>query len=200
MSAPKICLKITLVMSGHSKWKTIKRDKGANDAKRGQVFTKLGKAITIAAKKSGPDPNANPYLKKAIEDARASNMPKDNVERAIAKAVGGGPGEQLEEVTLEGYGPSGVAFMVSAVTDNRNRTLSEVRGVFNRHGGSLGQPGSAAYIFGSDPNNPSFSISVEALENAKKVLALVGELEDLDDIQKVFANFDITDALLSQLS
>jgi len=187
-------------MSGHSKWKTIKRDKGANDAKRGQTFTKLAKAITVAAKKSGPDPDSNPYLKKAIEDARSQNMPKDNIERAIAKAVGGGPGEQLEEITLEGYGPLGVAFMVSAVTDNRNRTLSEVRGVFNRHGGSMGQPGSAAYIFGSDPNSPSFSVTIEALEEAKKVLGLASELEDLEDIQKVFANFDIPDTLLTQLS
>jgi YebC/PmpR family DNA-binding regulatory protein len=99
-------------MSGHSKWKTIKRDKGANDAKRGQAFTKLARAITVAAKKSGSDPDSNPYLKKAIEDARSQNMPKDNIERAIAKAVGGGPGEQLEEIILEGYGPSGVAVMV----------------------------------------------------------------------------------------
>lgn len=187
-------------MSGHSKWKTIKRDKGNNDAKRGQAFTKLAKAITVAAKKSGPDSDSNPYLKKAIEDARSSNMPKDNIERAIAKAVGGGPGEQLEEITLEGYGPHGIAFLVLAVTDNRNRTLSEVRGVFNRHGGSLGQPGSAAYIFGADPNNPSFSVAVEALEDAKKILSLASELEDLDDVQKVFANFDIPDTLLASLS
>lgn len=187
-------------MSGHSKWKTIKRDKGANDAKRSQAFTKLAKAITVAAKKSGPDTDSNPYLKKAIEDARSQNMPKDNIERAIAKAVGGGPGEQLEEIILEGYGPNGIAFMVLAVTDNRNRTLSEVRGVFNRYGGSLGQPGSASYIFGSDPNNPAFSVMVEVLDDAKKILSLASELEDLDDVQKVFANFDIPDILLAQIS
>lgn len=179
-------------MSGHSKWSTIKRDKGVNDAKRGQLFTKLARAITVAAGKGGGDSETNVYLRRAIEEARAQNMPKDNIERAINRAGGGMGGRELEEITLEGYGPFGVAFMVLAVTDNRNRTLSEVRGVFSRFGGSLGQPGSAAYIFGPDPQNPSFTITLAEPEEAKKILSLVDCLRELLDVQKVYANFDVS--------
>ena len=187
-------------MSGHSKWSTIKRDKGNNDVKRAQIFTKLARAITVNAKKSGPDPDSNPYLRKAIDAARAQNMPKDNIDRAIAKATGGAGGENLEEFVLEGYGVAGVAFMISVVTDNRNRTLSEVRGVFNRYGGSLGSPGSAAYVFGTEPDSPSFSIRISNSEEARKLLTLADDLEGLDDVQKVYANFDIPDDLSDTLS
>lgn len=183
-------------MSGHSKWSTIKRDKGSNDAKRGQLFTKLARAVTSAAKKSGPNPLDNPFLRKAIDDARSQNMPKDNIDRAIAKASGVGAGEQLDELILEGYGPSGVALLITVLTDNRNRTLSEVRGVFNRHGSSLGQPGSASYVFAGEGNIPSFSIEIGDLESARKIISLVEDLEALDDVQKVFANFDIPDEYL----
>lgn len=187
-------------MSGHSKWANIKRTKGVNDAKRAKIFTKLTRAVTVAVRKGGSDdPNANSALRKAVDDARAANMPKDNIERAILKGGGGGEGLALEEVTVEGYGPSGVAFMLTALTDNRNRTLSEVRSVFTRWGGNIGQPGSSAYIFGADPENPSFTIPVDSKEEAEKVLSLVEALEDLDDVQKVYCNFEIPDEILSQL-
>ncbi|MCL5004055.1 MAG: YebC/PmpR family DNA-binding transcriptional regulator [Patescibacteria group bacterium] len=187
-------------MSGHSKWANIKRTKGVNDVKRAQIFTKLARAVTMAARKAGGDPNSNPFLRKAVDDARAQNMPKDNIERAIAKGTGSGEGMLLEELTLEGYGPSGVAFLIEAVTDNRNRTLSEVRGVFSRSGGNLGQPGSAAYIFGADPANPSFTVPLSDENEARRVLAMSEALEDLDDVHKVFANFDIEESILNKLA
>lgn len=187
-------------MSGHSKWANIKRAKGANDAKRAKIFTKLSRAVSVAVRKGGgSDPADNPNLRKAIDDARAANMPKDNIERAIAKGGGGAGGPSLEEITLEGYGPSGVAYLVTVLSDNRNRTLSEVRNVFGKFGGNLGQPGSVTYIFGVSPENPSFTIPVNNLEDAKKVVALAEALEELDDVQKVYSNFDVPDEILSQL-
>lgn len=186
-------------MSGHSKWANIKRAKGVNDAKRAKIFTKLSRAVTVAVKKGGgPDASANPVLRQAIDEARGANMPKENIERAIAKGSRGGPGLDLVELTVEGYGPGGVAFLVSSLTDNRNRTLAEVRTIFTRHGGSLGQPGSAAYIFAQNPDNPVFSITVESAAEAKKILEMVESLEDLDDVQAVLANFDIPDSILEQ--
>jgi len=135
-------------MSGHSKWSSIKHKKGAADAKRGQLFTKLTRALIVAAKEGGPDPAANLALQNAIEKARAASMPKDNIERAIAKGTGeGADAEALEAVLYEGYGPGGVALLVDALTDNRNRTGSEIRHVFSKHGGNLGEPGSVAYLF-----------------------------------------------------
>jgi YebC/PmpR family DNA-binding regulatory protein len=133
-------------MSGHSKWSTIKRAKGVADAKRGQQFSKLSRAITVAAKQGGPDPDGNPRLKIAIEAARAANMPKDNIMRAIDKVSGGGA-DTLEEVTYEGYGPGGAALLVEAVTDNRNRTVAELRSIFNKLGGSMSEAGSVAWMF-----------------------------------------------------
>lgn len=183
-------------MSGHSKWSTIKRQKGANDTKRGQLFTKLGRSITIAARKGGPDPESNSSLRKAIEDARAESMPKDNIERAVQKAIGSGEGSVLIEMIVEAYGPSGVAFYLSCLSDNRNRTISEVRGVFNRFGGSLAEAGSTGYIFGSDPENPIFSITAENPIDAKKLLDLSQALEDLEDVSKVYSNFEIPDTIL----
>jgi YebC/PmpR family DNA-binding regulatory protein len=135
-------------MAGHSKWAGIKHKKAIVDSRRGKLFTKLARAITVAAKEGGGDPDGNPRLGLAIAKAREASMPKDNIERAIAKGSGeGADGEALEEVVYEGYGPSGVAMLVEAVTDNRNRTGSDVRHIFSKHGGSLGEPGSVNYLF-----------------------------------------------------
>jgi YebC/PmpR family DNA-binding regulatory protein len=136
-------------MAGHSKWAQIKRQKGVNDARRGALFTKLGREITVAAKQGGPDPAANFRLRLAIQRARDNNMPADTIERAIKRAVGGGEGTNLEEVLYEGYGPGGIAIMVEALTDNRNRTAANIRAIFERGGGSLGGAGSVAWQFKS---------------------------------------------------
>jgi YebC/PmpR family DNA-binding regulatory protein len=134
-------------MSGHSKWSQIKRQKGAADQKRGALFTKLAREITIAAKQGGGDPDANFRLRLAVQKARENNMPADNIQRAIARATGGGDGADLQEITYEGYGPGGVAILVQAQTDNRNRTVGEVRSAFSRAGGNLGEAGSVAWQF-----------------------------------------------------
>lgn len=134
-------------MSGHSKWSTIKRAKGANDAKRGQIFSKLARAITISAKQGGSDPNANPKLRLLVDKARSSNMPKENIERAIEKGSGAGGADSLQEVVYEGYGPGGVAILIEAATDNKNRTTAEIKSMLDKHGGSMGTPGSVAFQF-----------------------------------------------------
>ena len=134
-------------MAGHSKWKQIKRAKGVADAKRSQVFTKFAREITVAAKHGGPDPEMNPRLRLAIDRAREQNMPKDNIERAISRASAGGAEAELAEVVYEGYGPGGIAVLVEALTDNRNRTVSDVRNLFTRAGGNLGEAGSVAWQF-----------------------------------------------------
>ena len=134
-------------MSGHSKWATIKRKKGAADAKRGKIFTKLIREITTAARIGGGDPDANPRLRLAIDKARGANMPKDNIERAIKKGTGGGEGDAFEEVVYEGYGPGGTAIYVETLTDNKNRTVGEVRHVLTKYGGNLGATGCVAYLF-----------------------------------------------------
>src|SRR3989440_10445668 len=135
-------------MSGHSKWSSIKHKKAASDAKRGAQFTKLARAIQVAAREGGGDPEGNAALANAVQKARDARMPKDNIERAIAKGTGAGrDAEAIESVTYEGYGPGGVAILVEALTDNRNRTGSEVRHTFTRHGGNLGEPGSVAWTF-----------------------------------------------------
>ncbi len=134
-------------MSGHSKWSKIKRAKGASDANRGQLFTKLTREIIVAARQGGANPESNFRLRLAVQKARDSNMPMDNVERAIKKGSGAADASTLTELTLEGYGSSGVAVMVEAVTDNRNRTISEIRNVFTRHGGNLGEAGSVSWLF-----------------------------------------------------
>lgn len=250
-------------MSGHSKWSTIKRAKGAADAKRGLTFTKLGNAITIAAKlgNSG-DPESNPRLRMALEEARSVNMPKENIQRAIDRGLGNLPGQTLEEVTYEGFGPGKAAFLVEAVTDNKLRTLAEMKNLFDRSGGGLGGNGSTSYMFkktgeikvaskggdsqeeileiidggaddveefdenGSlkylvytDPTSYSevlkylkeHGFAVEASEvimkptilteitdkdKAEKVLSFTERLEDHDDVQKVYANFDIAENIL----
>lgn len=152
-------------MSGHSKWSTIKRKKGAADAQRGKVFTRLARDIMMAAREGGGDENGNAKLKIAIAKAKASNMPKDNIERAILRGTGGGDGAMLEEITYEGYGPEGVAFLVDVLTDNKNRTLAEVKRVFNRAGGSLASAGSVAWQF-----------------EKKGVIVLSGEKLDFDTV------------------
>ena len=135
-------------MAGHSKWAGIKHKKAIVDARRGKLFTKLARAITVAAKEGGGDPDGNPALALAIQKAKDASMPKDNIERAIARGTGAGTdAESLESVTYEGYGPGGVALLIEAVTDNRNRTGSEGRHILSKHGGNLGEPGSVAYLF-----------------------------------------------------
>jgi len=134
-------------MSGHSKWSTIKRKKGAVDAKRGKIFTRLAKELTIAAREGGGDEDSNPRLSLAVEKAKAANMPKDNIERAIKKGTGELEGGQLEEFTYEGYGIDGIAFIVEVLTDNKNRALAEVKNAFNKNGGSLASNGSVAWQF-----------------------------------------------------
>jgi YebC/PmpR family DNA-binding regulatory protein len=153
-------------MAGHSKWAGIKHKKAIVDARRGKLFTKLARAITVAAKEGGGDPDGNPSLALAVQKARDASMPKDNIERAIAKGTGGGAdADALEAVMYEGYGPGGVAVLVEATTGNRNRTGSEVRHLFSKHGGNLGEPGSVAYLF-----------------DKKRVLVVDGERYTEDDL------------------
>lgn len=247
-------------MSGHSKWSTIKRKKGALDAKRGKVFTKIIKEIQVAAKMGGGDENANPRLRTAVLAAKAANMPLANVERAIKKGTGEIESVNYEEITYEAYGPGGVAILMEALTDNKNRTVSELRHILTRHGGNLATTGSVAYNFekkgiitvnkdtcteddllvialeaGADDistEDDVYEVSVDpshfekvkkALESAKiaiasatvtmipkttikvdeknapKIISLMDALEDHDDIQNVYANFDIDDKLLAEL-
>lgn len=134
-------------MSGHSKWAQIRRQKGVNDSKRGQAFTKLGREISVAVRQGGPDPAGNFRLRLAVQRARDANMPLENIERAIKRAAGEGNAEALEELTYEGYGPGGTAILIQALTDNRNRTASDVRSVFNKSGGNLGESGCVAWLF-----------------------------------------------------
>lgn len=174
-------------MSGHSKWSTIKRQKASNDAKRGQLFTKVTRAITITARKGGGDPERNAALRQALEKAKSVNLPKENIKRAIERGTGGVEGgKNFDEVVYEGYGPHGVAFLVEAVTDNKNRTLSEVRSVLERNGGSLGEPGSAAYIF-ENREEPLFEIELDDTQE-DQVIKLMSQLDDLDDVQEVYSN------------
>lgn len=185
-------------MSGHSKWSTIKRDKAINDSRKSQIFTKLTRAITVAAKKGG-DPESNPSLRVAIDKAKEARMPKENIERAIQKGAGGGEGGQFEEAVYEGFGPDGVAFYIKALTDNKNRTVAEIRSIFSRHGGSLGGAGSVSYIF-ADPEKPSFEIEINDLKKAQAVVDLAEALENHDDVSDVYGNFKISDEIVSQIS
>ncbi len=247
-------------MSGHSKWSTIKRAKGAADAKRGQLFTKLAREIAVAARQGLPDPEYNFRLRLAVERARAASMPKENIERALAKAAGEGGSDNYDEIVYEGYGPGGAAVMIQAMTDNRNRTVGEVRAVLTRAGGTLGESGSVGWMFdqvgliviepnGTDPDEialvaidagatdvateddgveiyteptdlhavqeairgAGFEISSAELtmkpktmmtpeaDLAVKVIRLVEKLEDLDDVQAVHTNLEITDEVMAQV-
>ncbi|HVH50809.1 MAG TPA: YebC/PmpR family DNA-binding transcriptional regulator [Gaiellaceae bacterium] len=250
-------------MSGHSKWSTIKHKKGAADAKRGQLFTKLTRALIVAAKEGGGDPAANLSLQNAIEKARSYSMPKDTIDRAIAKGSGAdADASAFETVVYEGYGPSGVAIIVEALTDNRNRTAGEVRHVFTRNDGNLGGSGAVAWQFerqglvvvdaaGADEDElmlaaaeggaedvtrdgstfqvtgapeslasmrqaveaagfavdsaeltmiPKTTVEVAGEADAKKVLRLIDELEENDDVQDVYANFDIPERVLEAVA
>jgi YebC/PmpR family DNA-binding regulatory protein len=164
-------------MSGHSKWAQIKRQKGANDAKRGQIFTKLGREITVAARQGGGDPEANYRLRLAIQKAREQNMPMENIDRAIKRAGGGADSAALEEVTYEGYGPGGTAILLQAFTDNRNRTVAEIRNLFTRGGGSLGEGGCVAWLF-----DQRGVITVEAGERDADEIALVAIDAGAEDV------------------
>ena len=186
-------------MSGHSKWSTIKRQKGAADAKRGAVFTKLSREIIAAAKQGGGDPAMNFKLRLAVQRAKAANMPNDNIERAIAKATGqGADGEQLEEMTYEGYGPGGTAILVAVLTDNKNRTVAEVRHQFSRAGGNLGENGSVAWQFdakglitvpvnGSDPDEialQAIDAGAEDVQVDTDMIEVQTEPSDLEAVRK----------------
>ncbi len=250
-------------MSGHSKWSSIKHKKGAADAKRGKLFSKLTRAIIVAAREGGGDPSANLALQNAIEKARSYSMPKDNIERAIARGAGAdSEADAYEPIVYEGYGASGVALIVEALTDNRNRTAAEVRHIFAKHDGNLGGSGSVAYLFerrgivlvgadgvdedeltlaaadgGADdvqfdgstfeitstPESlsavrealegagfavesvevariPTTTVTIEDEAAARKILRLMDALEENDDVQDVFANFDIPEAVLETVA
>jgi YebC/PmpR family DNA-binding regulatory protein len=249
-------------MSGHSKWNTIKRKKGAADAKRGKIFTKLIKEITLAARLGGPDQEGNARLRQAIMAAKEENMPKDNIDRAVKKGAGAADGSAgYEEVVYEGYGPGGVAVLVEAMTDNKNRTVAEIRHIFSKHGGNLGENGCVSWIFekkGSillDKKSVSEDVLMEIaldagaedvreeenefevvtdpamFEQVKKaiddkgikhikaevtmipqnevrldadkgvqMLKLMEKMEDNDDVQHAYANFDIPDDIMEKFS
>jgi YebC/PmpR family DNA-binding regulatory protein len=246
-------------MSGHSKWHSIKHKQGAIDAKRGRMFTKVIKEITIAARIGGGDQEANARLRKAVSDAKGLNMPADNIKRAIMKGTGELEGGQLEELTYEGYGPSGVAMIVEVVTDNRNRTVSEIRHVFSKNGGNMGEAGSVSWMFkkkgyvvvekskadedtlmtlaidagaddfSSEESNYEIYTSPESFDavlnavkakgietiaaeismipenyvkvegkSAHQVIKLMEALDDHDDVQHVYGNFDIAESELAE--
>ncbi len=164
-------------MSGHSKWSTIKRKKGANDAKRGKIFTKLIKEITIAAKSGGGDPEGNPRLRSAITAAKADNMPKENIDRAIKKGTGDLDGAVYEEILYEGYGPGGVAVLVETMTDNKNRTVADIRHFFAKSGGNLGESGCVAWMF---DNKGTMSVDKAGVNEEELMdLALEAGAEDV---------------------
>jgi len=164
-------------LAGHSKWAQIKRKKAANDAKRGQMFTKLIREITVAAREGGGDPNFNPRLRLAVDTAKAANMPADNIERAIKRGTGELEGVSYEEITYEGYGPGGVALYIETLTDNANRTVAEVRHILSKHGGSLGQAGSVAWQF--ERKGQIYIDATRYDEDATMMAALEAGAEDL---------------------
>jgi YebC/PmpR family DNA-binding regulatory protein len=164
-------------MSGHSKWSTIKRKKGAEDAKRGKIFTRLARDITVAARHSG-DPNANPALRTAVDKARGANMPKDNIERAIKKGTGELAGGDLEDVTYEAYGPHGIPILIKCLTDNRNRTLADVRRVLNKHGGNLAEAGAVSWMF-----DPKGYITIERTNQDPDEVFMLAVDAGADDVQ-----------------
>lgn len=248
-------------MSGHSKWSTIKRKKGVADQKRGKIFSKLSKELMVAARMGGGDPDGNPRLRLAIQAAKAQSMPNDNINRAIAKGSGDLDGGQIEELVYEGYGPGGVAFILEVATDNTNRSLANVRMIFDKNGGNMAKSGAVAFQFekkgvvrfdsavytedqvmeaalevGADdvvseegevvvycePTQlhgvaqglenagltavettftmiPATTVAVEDEDAARSILKLVDKLEDDDDVQNVWANFDIPDEVLAKL-
>ncbi len=192
-------------MAGHSKWANIKRRKGAQDAKRGKIFTKLIKELTVAARTGGADPEANPRLRLAVQNAKGANMPKDNIERAIKKGAGADSDEYIE-TTYEGYGSNGVAVFVEATTDNLNRTVSSVRAAFSKYGGSLGTNGSLEFIFdrkgvfsfpqpeGTDPDDLTLELidgGAEEIETEDGYFHITCSLEDFGNLQRKLETMDI---------
>ena len=173
-------------MSGHNKWSQIKRTKGINDAARGRVFTKLGKEIHVAVKSGGGDPAGNSKLRDVIAKCKASNMPNDNIQRCIKNAVGDAGRTNYENITYEGFGPGGVAVMVHALTDNKNRTASEIRHTFDKFGGSLGVSGSVSYIFveieGEYLSEFTVSVPDDKAASFEKLLDMLDENEDVQDV------------------
>lgn len=186
-------------MAGHSKWNNIKGRKGAQDAKRGKIFQKLSREIYMAAKSGGPDPSTNPSLRMVLDKARSANMPNDNIQRAIKKASAAGEGENYDEIVYEGYGPAGVAILVHTLTDNKNRTATNVRVAINKNGGALGETGSVAYMFdrkgylaiereGLDVDEDTMMMSVleaggEDLESSDEVFEIFTEPTDFTDVR-----------------
>lgn len=200
-------------MSGHSKWSTIKRKKGAADAKRGQLFTKLAREITVAARTGLPDPEANVRLRLAVQKARTENMPKDNIDRAIQRAVGSDSGDQFDEIYYEGYGPAGVAVMILAMTDNRNRTVGEIRAALTRANGTLGENGSVSWMFDqmgviainagdSDPDEIAL-VAIDAgatdVSDEEGIVEVYTEPQDLHKVQEELtsAGYEIESAELT---
>ena len=173
-------------MSGHSKWHSIKHKKAAIDSKRGRAFTKLIKEITIAARIGGGDAEGNPRLRKAIDDAKGVNMPNDNIKRAVMKGTGELEGGQLEEIMYEGYGPAGVALLVEVVTDNRNRTVSEIRHVFSKNGGNMGEAGSVAWMF-----SKKGSITVDSSKADEETLMTIAIDAGADDFRSEGSTYEI---------
>jgi len=178
-------------MSGHSKWATIKRKKAATDSARGRLFTRLIKEITIAARNGGGNPDGNPRLRLAIQTAKTNNMPADNIKRAIQKGTGELPGVAYEEITYEGYGPSGVAILVDVVTDNANRTVSEIRHVFSRNNGNLGQSGSVAWMFHKKGHITIPTTGQKKLLSEDDILAIILDA-GADDLQSEGGVFTVT--------
>lgn len=202
-------------MSGHSKWSTIKRKKGAEDAKRGKIFTRLARDIMLAARDGGGDPATNPALRTAVDKARGANMPKDNIERAIKKGTGELEGGNLEEITYEAYGPHGIPLLIQCLTDNRNRTLADVRKVFNRQGGNMAEAGAVSWMFDTkgyitieefdqDPDD-IFMMAVEAgaedVELGDDVIEIYTAPTDLHAVSTALteAGLELTEAELSQI-
>ena len=190
-------------MAGHSKWANIKRRKGAQDAKRGKIFTKLIKEITVAAKMGDPDPASNPRLRLAIDKAKAQSMPKDTIKRAIDKASGAMDGADYENITYEGYGPAGIAVIVECLSDNRNRTSSDVRHAFSKHGGNLGTSGSVAYQF---VRKGVFTFPRDSTDEETLMMqGLEGNAEDVEDVGDIwtvtcaFEDYDACKKALEEL-
>lgn len=175
-------------MSGHNKWSKIKRQKAAEDAKRSRIFSKLSKKISVAAREGGGDPEMNPTLSMLIDKAKDANMPKDNIAKAIKKGTGELKGaDSFEEVIYEGYAPFGVGLVIKTVTDNKNRTVAEIRNILEKGGGSMGTLGSASYIFDKDMN-PTFEVPLKE-DQLEKVEDLIEALDEHDDVVDIYANF-----------
>jgi YebC/PmpR family DNA-binding regulatory protein len=176
-------------MSGHSKWANIKRKKAVLDSKRADNFNKVIRLIVVAAKK-GADVNSNPTLRLAVEKAKEARLSKENIENAIKRGSGQLEGQEFESITYEGFGPEGGALLIECLTDNRNRTVAELRTILSKNGGSLGSAGSVSYIFGSDPENPIFKVKMELPESETSLEKILDSLDENDDVQEVYTNYE----------